>query len=185
MPVRVSRNACVTSPVSPSSESFLSAESVPGAARPHISSSSVTRNTSQLGRSNSHRSSFTSPKPSSSIAALLTPVPPSFERQPKEGLPYEDCAPVVLFSTSTRLEDGFPATIPPVVVLGITDPPHPFTTHDVTEGDWLLFLMNVKTASSSSFAKSFVSGTTSMAKGVSRMAGKYLLVLVSSQHCSE
>ena len=171
------------SPISPISSAsppapspLLDAAMPAGDARSRASSFASSTSKPNLVHSLSFRKSPKVIKASSSIAHLLAPAPPPFERPPKEGLQYEDCAPISLFSTSTRLEEGFPAVLPPVLEIGEMDAPHPFTTHDVTEGDWLLFLLNVKTAASGpSFGKALASSTSSMAKGVSRVAGELLI----------
>ena len=74
------------------------------------------------------------------VTQLLTPPPPSFTRVPPLDRPYTPFAPCALHSHSRRMEDGFPALAPPA------PQPHPFSTHDVNEADWLTFLGHVKRA---------------------------------------
>lgn len=56
---------------------------------------------------------------------------PSFSRLPPSNLPYNAFPPAYLIANGKRLDAGFTVMPPPSPIQ-----PHPFTTHDVNEGDW-------------------------------------------------
>ena len=81
-----------------------------------------------------------------SVHKLLDPPPPSFLRIPPPGTYFPPFAPLVVPSLGNRfLAKGFPAVLP---ATGPGVHPHPFSTHDVREGDWMHFLSDVKRAAS-------------------------------------
>ncbi|KAI0364985.1 hypothetical protein BV20DRAFT_973826 [Pilatotrama ljubarskyi] len=127
-------SSSVPSPVSPSSYSF-----------PY---------TGDASSSSSGSHSASRPRPSSSIQrhipsgpsvadALAQPQPPSFARRPPSDVPYGPFPPATHFAHSDDLTRGFPMTPP---TCPCAPHPHPFTTHDVHEGDWARFLEDVKRA---------------------------------------
>jgi len=93
-------------------------------------------------------SSFSSPSVSTSNSdGLPSPVgpsanfpsqneashaPPSFSRPPPPNLYYTPFPPTYLIANSNHLDGGFPVVPPPSIV-----EPHPFSSHDVREGDWI------------------------------------------------
>jgi hypothetical protein len=74
-----------------------------------------------------------SPRNLDGIPQLEDPQLASFTRQPPHHLPYPPgFHPLSLAANGKCLRNGFPLIPPPSTVQ-----PHPFITHDVTEGDWI------------------------------------------------
>ncbi|PPQ73444.1 hypothetical protein CVT26_015831 [Gymnopilus dilepis] len=67
------------------------------------------------------------------------PIP--FSRPPAQDLSYPSFKAIFLVARSKLLEKGFPPAPPPCDVQ-----PHPFLTHDVSEGDWIIFLNSIQEA---------------------------------------
>jgi len=59
-------------------------------------------------------------------------IPPCFSRPPPDVLSYPSFKAVFLVANQKSLEKGFPLACPPS-----NDRPHPFTSHDINEADWL------------------------------------------------
>jgi hypothetical protein len=60
------------------------------------------------------------------------PLPPSFSRPPPHNLVCDTFPPIYLIANGKHLDDGFPVVPPPSSVQ-----PHPFSSHDVREVDWI------------------------------------------------
>ncbi|KAJ6493200.1 hypothetical protein C8R45DRAFT_989139 [Mycena sanguinolenta] len=65
---------------------------------------------------------------------------PSLTRIPPPNLPRTPFQPMFLFAEENSLEKGFSSAIPPS-----SNYPHPFTTLDINEPDWLQFLSEIRT----------------------------------------
>ncbi|KAI0350579.1 hypothetical protein OH77DRAFT_1412717 [Trametes cingulata] len=139
-------SSSASSPISPfSTPSFLHT------AVPEDAASASSSHSSALGRP---RSASTSRPSSSSHShshshshsrahSLTHSEPPSFARRPPNDIPYGSFPPATLFAHSDDLTRGFPMTPP---TCPCAPRPHPFTTHDVHEGDWARFLQDVASA---------------------------------------
>ena len=100
--------------------------------------------------------------PGESVESLVNPPPPGFLRAPPPSLPYPPFEPTALIGLSkTKLDSGFPNTIPPSSMH-----PHPFVTHDVTEEDWLRFVSDMKKAAGLAPMDRLVSNVLPMAMGM-------------------
>jgi len=66
-------------------------------------------------------------------------APPSFSRPPPPNLYYTTFPPTYLISNGNHLDKGFPIVPPPSPVQ-----PHPFSSRDVREIDWIRFLRDLK-----------------------------------------
>lgn len=64
-------------------------------------------------------------------------------------------APFSILSIDANLEHGFPGSKP-----SSRDHPHPFTTHDVKQEDWMKFLREVQDASKATVGDQVVNGLT-------------------------
>ncbi|KIM42261.1 hypothetical protein M413DRAFT_130034 [Hebeloma cylindrosporum] len=64
-----------------------------------------------------------------------------FSRVPPRDLSYSSFEPMYLLCQGKTLDKGFPRAPPPSSIQ-----PHPFNSHDITEGDWLSFVDAVHTA---------------------------------------
>jgi hypothetical protein len=60
------------------------------------------------------------------------PIPSSFSRPPPPNLIYTTFPPMYLIANGRHLDEGFPIVPPPSPV-----PPHPFSSRDVREVDWI------------------------------------------------
>jgi hypothetical protein len=60
----------------------------------------------------------------------------TFSRVPPRELSYSSFQPMFLLCKGKSLDKGFPSAPPPSSIQ-----PHPFNSHDVTEGDWLRFVV--------------------------------------------
>ncbi|KAF8899813.1 hypothetical protein CPB84DRAFT_1780049 [Gymnopilus junonius] len=82
---------------------------------------------------------------SSSSSSFYDPgsIPLPFSRVPPTELSYRPFKPIFLVARSKMLDKGFPPAPPPSDVQ-----PHPFMSHDVSEGDWISFLAAVQDAAS-------------------------------------
>ncbi|KAI0628481.1 hypothetical protein C8Q77DRAFT_1068097 [Trametes polyzona] len=119
--------ACLTSVPIPHSPTYPT--NAPSASSP---SSSVSRSTSSASAS-------------PSTHAPSTPHShPSFERRPPPDVPYGEFPPGTHYARSDDLTRGFPAAPPTCPAPPGT--PHPFSTHDVQEADWVCFLSDVQSA---------------------------------------
>ncbi|EJF56561.1 hypothetical protein DICSQDRAFT_174789 [Dichomitus squalens LYAD-421 SS1] len=75
---------------------------------------------------------------------LLNPPPACFSRTPPSDQQYPEFEMITIPSLGHQyLAKGFPATLPQTATR-----PHPFSTHDVTEKDWMHFLADLKAAGS-------------------------------------
>ena len=61
---------------------------------------------------------------------------PPFSRVPPRELSYSSFQPMYLLCNGKTLDKGFPRAPPPSPIL-----PHPFNSHDITESDWLRFVV--------------------------------------------
>jgi hypothetical protein len=93
------------------------------------------------GFTNSASSSHFAQASSISNAAMSVPMarpapgsPPSFARAPSREVTYPSFPPMLLVATGKTLSKGFPFTSPPS-----NSDPHPFTSHDVYEVDWIRY----------------------------------------------
>jgi len=59
-----------------------------------------------------------------------------FSRVPPRELSYSSFQPIYLLCKGKSLDKGFPPAPPPSSIQ-----PHPFNSHDITEGDWLRFVI--------------------------------------------
>ncbi|KDR72519.1 hypothetical protein GALMADRAFT_228809 [Galerina marginata CBS 339.88] len=76
-----------------------------------------------------------------SIPTANDALPSAFSRAPPPELSYPAFNPIFLVAQGKTVDKGFPAAPPPSSVQ-----PHPFTSHDVGEADWLSFLNAVRSA---------------------------------------
>ncbi|KDQ60001.1 hypothetical protein JAAARDRAFT_32369 [Jaapia argillacea MUCL 33604] len=83
---------------------------------------------------------------------ILSQQPPSFSRPAPSNLPYTAFPPLTIY-LGKGLGDGFPTTLPPTAHV---DEPHPFTSHDIQESDWLSFLGSIKEVGSLSGGEKIV-----------------------------
>ena len=60
----------------------------------------------------------------------------TFSRVPPRELSYSSFQPMFLLCNGKTLDKGFPSAPPPSSIQ-----PHPFNSHDITEGDWLRFVV--------------------------------------------
>ncbi|KIM75581.1 hypothetical protein PILCRDRAFT_827134 [Piloderma croceum F 1598] len=67
------------------------------------------------------------------------PMPPSFSRPPAPNLICTTFPPIYLIANGRYLDEGFPAVPPPSPMQ-----PHPFSSRDVREVDWIRFLRDLK-----------------------------------------
>lgn len=99
--------------------------------------------------------------PGQSTEQLLNPPPPPFLRPAPRHLSYPSFEPTYLIGPSERLDKGFASEIPPSRIH-----PHPFSTHDVREEDWMRFLSDLKKAASLTPRNRVVAGVVPMAAGI-------------------
>ncbi|KAF8801125.1 hypothetical protein BYT27DRAFT_7174775 [Phlegmacium glaucopus] len=90
--------------------------------------------------------SYYAPASPATVAAMSAPrdsgMPPaSFSRVPSGNFAYSSPQPMFLVATGKTLDKGFPCASPPS-----NSNPHPFVLHDVTEGDWISFLEEIRTS---------------------------------------
>lgn len=81
------------------------------------------------------------PQPDSDGAISAPSFSTSFSRPPPGTLPYSSFDPIFLVCRGQYLYKGFLSLPPPSSAI-----PHPFTTHDINEGDWLDFLAEIQGA---------------------------------------
>jgi hypothetical protein len=86
-------------------------------------------------------SSYFTPTLSATENTMSVQVPTSFSRVPSRDVMYPSFPPIFLVATGKTLDKGFPYASPPS-----SSDPHPFVSHDVTEGDWTSFLEEVRLA---------------------------------------
>ena len=93
--------------------------------------------------SSSASTSFYAPAPFSAIAGPSVPGLSQdsdgsslFSRVPPRELSYNSFQPMYLLCRGKTLQKGFPRAPPPSSIQ-----PHPFNSHDITEGDWLRFVV--------------------------------------------
>ena len=92
--------------------------------------------------SSSHFSSASSINNTTMPVPMAQPAPapgshPSFARAPSREVTYPSFPPMFLVATGKSLAKGFPYTSPPS-----NSNPHPFTSHDVYEGDWMGYVFH-------------------------------------------
>ncbi|KAI0371412.1 hypothetical protein BV20DRAFT_203943 [Pilatotrama ljubarskyi] len=92
------------------------------------------------------------------VHSLVEPPPPSFLRTPPHGVSYGSFEPLQIPALGQNLEDGFITTLP----ASLTQP-HPFSTHDVMEEDWMRFLGDLKRAGSLLILKDMTSSNVAPA----------------------
>ena len=91
------------------------------------------------GFANSASSSHFAPASSITSAAISVPMggpgsPPSFSRPPSREVTYPNFPPMFLVATGKSLSKGFPFISP-----ASNSNPHPFTSHDIYEVDWMRY----------------------------------------------
>ncbi|KAI0371411.1 hypothetical protein BV20DRAFT_203980 [Pilatotrama ljubarskyi] len=101
------------------------------------------------------------------VRGLIEPPPPSFLRPPARGFPYGPFEPLEIPAAGKKLDDGFITALPPS-----STQPHPFSTHDVREEDWMRFLGDIKLAGSLSVKDKIISGMAPAAMGLGIIPGE-------------
>ena len=72
-----------------------------------------------------------------SPTSSTTEVVPTGQRAPSSDVMYPSFHPMFLVATGKTLDKGFPYASPPS-----KSNPHPFTSHDIKEGDWIRYVFN-------------------------------------------
>ena len=105
-----------------------------------------------------------------SLQKSLNPPPGCFSRAPPSDQQYPEFQMITIPSLGHQyLSKGFPATLPPSITR-----PHPFSTHDVTEEDWMHFLADLKAAGSLGWNDRLVSNIAPALLGTAFIAGALL-----------
>ncbi|EMD34642.1 hypothetical protein CERSUDRAFT_125230 [Gelatoporia subvermispora B] len=85
-------------------------------------------------------------------------LPPSFSRPLPPNLPYGVFPTISSISVSRSIKDGFSLSIPQSAVT-----PHPFPLHDVSQGDWILFVQQIRAAAGLTMMDRFMYDVVPMA----------------------